>query len=531
MKKVLSIIVALSLLLSMVAVTITTVGATDNKDLENSTQYLIHELDRTQAGVIDGVVHGYMGDPDNDGDITIMDATEIQLFVARIKIPDEITSLLANVDNDDEVSIMDATQIQLYVARVISSDIINHALYTPYPPTEPPTELPTEPPTEAPTVEPTTPDTGTNVLHFDANSAGWDNSTRIYCYIWNYFDGQSFHSWHSKATRCTDNDGDGIWTYDLEANGITLNEEHQYAVIFSSYTGEHTYDLLFDYTVLGDTAYCDGTYYDTPEDGSNYKVAYWRGQNKHEFGPVMNITSIGDVIGTCIPRNTSAYNMFVDFLKYSLDNARIFSYKSDQTLLDDIALSLYLSRDNVKDVIEVSGVDVNWNYEHSYIDDLKLGTKLRAYHKIVDYLNANGDDYSTIYYYDDENNYRISIEYSSYFDMIIISGRKYTNLPDSKTLGQNSTIYISLNESGFKYSSSKDEYFEITAASIYSTEGYGSVLSDNPLSLKITRDSFSSYEYTYQQVESEIVKGLKTTLELCEKFFSEECQYSIYDLL
>lgn len=150
MKKVLSIIVALSLLLSMVAVTITTVGATDNKDLENSTQYLIHELDRTQAGVIDGVVHGYMGDPDNDGDITIMDATEIQLFVARIKIPDEITSLLANVDNDDEVSIMDATQIQLYVARVISSDIINHALYTPYPPTEPPTEAPTQAPTISP---------------------------------------------------------------------------------------------------------------------------------------------------------------------------------------------------------------------------------------------------------------------------------------------------------------------------------------------------------------------------------------------
>lgn len=59
------------------------------------------------------------GDVDNDGKLSVMDATAIQLHMAQIKaIPEE---LLANGDTDDDgkLSVMDATQIQLFLAHLI----------------------------------------------------------------------------------------------------------------------------------------------------------------------------------------------------------------------------------------------------------------------------------------------------------------------------------------------------------------------------------------------------------------------------
>lgn len=59
------------------------------------------------------------GDADGDGDITIIDATFIQRYLAELTMLSEKNLLAADADADDEVTILDATLIQRYLAELI----------------------------------------------------------------------------------------------------------------------------------------------------------------------------------------------------------------------------------------------------------------------------------------------------------------------------------------------------------------------------------------------------------------------------
>ena len=60
-----------------------------------------------------------LGDVDGDGEVSVLDATAIQLHIAKLKeLSDEELSR-ADTDGDGEVSVLDATQIQLYIAKLI----------------------------------------------------------------------------------------------------------------------------------------------------------------------------------------------------------------------------------------------------------------------------------------------------------------------------------------------------------------------------------------------------------------------------
>ena len=62
-----------------------------------------------------------VGDVDGDGEISIMDATAVQLHIAAIEIVEDDRLYVADADRDGEVTIMDATQIQLFIAQIIDS--------------------------------------------------------------------------------------------------------------------------------------------------------------------------------------------------------------------------------------------------------------------------------------------------------------------------------------------------------------------------------------------------------------------------
>ncbi len=62
---------------------------------------------------------GLIGDVDGDGEVTIIDATEIQRYVASLTDFDARQKIRADVDGDGEISIIDATQVQLIVARIL----------------------------------------------------------------------------------------------------------------------------------------------------------------------------------------------------------------------------------------------------------------------------------------------------------------------------------------------------------------------------------------------------------------------------
>ncbi len=203
-----------------------------------------------------------------------------------------------------------------------------------------------------------------NTLTFDVESAGWKNFNTIYCHIWEY-GGDAFYAYGSKKEKCTDN-GDGTWTYDLDGKGITLDDGVLYALIFANENGMMTYNLLFDKSVLGDTAYCEGTIYESPSDSSKkLQAVYWRGQDKTMFGPELCITPTGNVVGSCVPYTTSTYSLFVQFLEYYLDNARAFSGKDDQALVDDIAKALGLNTEDVKTAINETDTEVYWKDANS----------------------------------------------------------------------------------------------------------------------------------------------------------------------
>ena len=83
-----------------------------------------------------------MGDVDNDGEVTILDATCIQRILAEIiKNPDEGMILRGKV-TEEELSIIDATMIQRFLAELPYSGKIN--VYV-----ENPADNPTEKPTQA----------------------------------------------------------------------------------------------------------------------------------------------------------------------------------------------------------------------------------------------------------------------------------------------------------------------------------------------------------------------------------------------
>lgn len=94
-----------------------------------STDYECGTTDGLECGICGEVLKehgvmpplkGYIGDVDGDREVSIIDATAVQLHVARVNIIDDSRFYNANADKDDEISIMDATQIQLFVARIIT---------------------------------------------------------------------------------------------------------------------------------------------------------------------------------------------------------------------------------------------------------------------------------------------------------------------------------------------------------------------------------------------------------------------------
>ncbi|MBR2714762.1 MAG: hypothetical protein IKB73_00965 [Ruminococcus sp.] len=208
-----------------------------------------------------------------------------------------------------------------------------------------------------------------NQLHFDSKTTGWNNYKKIFCHIWEY-GGDSFYAWQSKKEACSDKDGDGIWTYDLDAKGIVFEEDKLYAVVFSNENGLQTYNLLLDSTVIGDTAYCDGTIYENPEDSTKTtQAAFWKNQDKTVFGPELCITSIGNVVGTCVPSVVSKNEMFENFLLNTLENARVYSGKDDQHIIDDVAKEISLTKQEVEEAIYNTGIVVDWDINKSTLSN------------------------------------------------------------------------------------------------------------------------------------------------------------------
>ncbi|MBQ4105404.1 MAG: LPXTG cell wall anchor domain-containing protein [Clostridia bacterium] len=210
-------------------------------------------------------------------------------------------------------------------------------------------------------------------IYFEVPS-DWKNYTKIMCYIWEY-GGEKFANWESKKTICTKVE-EGLYSYDPYAKTKnSLEAGKNYCVIFSADTGVQTYDLFMSNACYGDTAYCDGTKLENPADSNKTAIAcYWKNQDKTKYGPAMVVTSIGNVVGTCIVPGETAQSMFTSFITGdSLGSARTYSGKTDQQIIDDTAKALGLSQDSVESLIKKSGVEIAWKKAESSAPKVDTG--------------------------------------------------------------------------------------------------------------------------------------------------------------
>lgn len=205
-----------------------------------------------------------------------------------------------------------------------------------------------------------------NVINFDASTTDWQNYKYCMCYIYDIDSGDEFFDWGVKKTRMKDEDKDNVWTYDLDNAGVSLESGKYYAVIFSNDVGMQTSDLILTTDCYGDTAYIKdlSARYENPSDSNKQSyVAYWK--NNTQWKPHMVITSVGNIIGEQLAPSESAYSIFVSFLKNTLANAKEFSGKDDQTLIDDTAKALGIGQDLIPQAIEEAGVTVDWKADNS----------------------------------------------------------------------------------------------------------------------------------------------------------------------
>ncbi len=98
-----------------------------------------------------------IGDLNHDGTVNVLDATEMQIFLAGDNTPLSVQHLrVMDVNGDGSVSILDATELQRYAAEFPCSTFVGRRYADIYPETET-TIAPTEPPTENTTAAPTEP--------------------------------------------------------------------------------------------------------------------------------------------------------------------------------------------------------------------------------------------------------------------------------------------------------------------------------------------------------------------------------------
>ena len=64
-----------------------------------------------------------LGDADNDGEVTILDATVIQRHIAELST-ESYNEAAADADQDNMVTIMDATAIQRHIAELPTNENI-----------------------------------------------------------------------------------------------------------------------------------------------------------------------------------------------------------------------------------------------------------------------------------------------------------------------------------------------------------------------------------------------------------------------
>ena len=153
-----------------------------------------------------------------------------------------------------------------------------------------------------------------NKVYFEVNPDLWKNFRTVTLYLYPH-GGDALITWGSKKGNMKD-EGGNKWSFDFGDKGIEIESGKQYGMIFTGDWGVQTCDIIWDSSVMGDTAYCTGDQVENNVD-SNKKSYYvkWKNADASKYAPPVCITSIGNIIGEALWSGTTYYDMLVNFIK------------------------------------------------------------------------------------------------------------------------------------------------------------------------------------------------------------------------
>ena len=225
-------------------------------------------------------------------------------------------------------------------------------------------------------------------IYFDVDGTGWTMGTKdkiAFCIVGGDFGTEANPTepvaWGGKKLQGTATTGEtGIFEFDPVAKvGYKFTKDVQYKIIFARVSSnnwkEQTCSLFFTTDCFGHVAYSDGTEMENDVDSSKKsKTVYWRGIDPEENGPALCITSIGNVVGSCVEQGKTKYSLFEEFIseakkdfggKTGLENAIYYTVeqaktKTEQKLIDDIGAALGLTKDDVAKAFTDNEVSTAW---------------------------------------------------------------------------------------------------------------------------------------------------------------------------
>ena len=133
-------------------------------------------------------------------------------------------------------------------------------------------------------------------------------------------------SWQVRKEQCTWVEGN-IFSYDIDTKlGQSLKEGADYAVIFSTTNGTsnfQTCNLTMGKDCYGDTVVCTGESWESTQDSQKTEYrAIWK--NNPAYGPKLEITSTGKVVGEVVPTSTTKEQLVATFLHdFAVKNASL----------------------------------------------------------------------------------------------------------------------------------------------------------------------------------------------------------------
>ncbi len=196
----------------------------------------------------------------------------------------------------------------------------------------------------------------------DLGIASWE-STMIYCHIWEY-GGESLAQWQSKKESCVKTETEGLWAYEITAKGFEIEKGKTYGVIFSNQDGLQTYDTIFDITCVGDTLYCKGedSIIEAPSDSTKTALAtYWKNADPAKYGPIRQLTSIGNVVGECFAPGADAESLYVEFIENKMETTLGYVDMNQEELLAYAASQMGISPDRAYELELEAGLHTPWS--------------------------------------------------------------------------------------------------------------------------------------------------------------------------